>query len=246
MGYSVLILVLVEYGLRLFPELKESEDERIRKQIISFLKEFEHDHYRSLDFSSWIAWLEKQGNADKVKQQQVIEIPFGAKDSELQEATYYIPDGYHAEINGNEVIIKKVEQKSIDKAEPKFKTGQWIVWQDKCYKVNYNGCGYELVDQNGLSTSLEYGTIDENAHLWTIQDAKDGDVLHSPSHRLIWIYNNCGQYYACVNMNYTTECIKTNGLISIPKDVCPATKDERTILFERMKEACYERSDKKN
>ena len=45
----------------LFPELKESEDEKIRKQILSFLKEFECDHYRNLDFSSWIAWLEKQG-----------------------------------------------------------------------------------------------------------------------------------------------------------------------------------------
>lgn len=44
-----------------FPELKESDDEKIRKQIISFLKEFECDHYRNLDFSSWIAWLEKKG-----------------------------------------------------------------------------------------------------------------------------------------------------------------------------------------
>ena len=44
----------------IFPELKESEDEKIRKQILSFLKEFEYDHYRNLDFSSWIAWLEKQ------------------------------------------------------------------------------------------------------------------------------------------------------------------------------------------
>ena len=43
-----------------FPELKESEDE-IRKQIISFLKEFECDHYRNLDFKSWISWLENQG-----------------------------------------------------------------------------------------------------------------------------------------------------------------------------------------
>lgn len=49
-----------EIGEYLFPELEESEDERIRKQIISFLKEFEYDHYRCLDFSSWIAWLENQ------------------------------------------------------------------------------------------------------------------------------------------------------------------------------------------
>jgi hypothetical protein len=36
-----------------------------------------------------------------------IEIPFGAKDSELQEATYYIPKGFHAEIDNDKVVIKK-------------------------------------------------------------------------------------------------------------------------------------------
>ena len=114
----------------LFPELKEGEDERIRKEILEFFCQFENGKLRGVDISSWIAWLEKQG-----------------------------------------------EQKPANKVGPKFRVGQWIVWYDKCYKVNYNGCGYELVDQNGLRTSLEYVTFDENAHLWTIQDAKDGDVL---------------------------------------------------------------------
>lgn len=49
-----------------FPELKESKDDKVRKQILSFLKEFERDHYRLLDFSSWIALLEKQGDKDKL------------------------------------------------------------------------------------------------------------------------------------------------------------------------------------
>lgn len=49
----------------LIPELKERDDEKIRKQILSFLKEFECDHYRNLDFSSWIAWLERKGEQDK-------------------------------------------------------------------------------------------------------------------------------------------------------------------------------------
>ena len=39
-----------------------------------------------------------------------IEIPFGAKDSELQEVTYYIPTGFHAEIDDNKVVIKKGEK----------------------------------------------------------------------------------------------------------------------------------------
>ena len=36
-------------------------------------------------------------------------IPFGASDSELMEATYFIPQGHYAVIEGNKVIIKKGE-----------------------------------------------------------------------------------------------------------------------------------------
>lgn len=39
-----------------------------------------------------------------------IEIPFGAKDSELQEVTYFIPKGFHAEIDDDKVVIKKGEK----------------------------------------------------------------------------------------------------------------------------------------
>ena len=51
-------------------------------------------------------------------EQETVEIPFGAKDSELQEATYHIPEGYHAEIEGNKVVIKRGEYKStkLDKS----------------------------------------------------------------------------------------------------------------------------------
>lgn len=46
----------------IFPELKESEDERIRKDIIFFLTRntllFGDDINK---YISWIAWLEKQG-----------------------------------------------------------------------------------------------------------------------------------------------------------------------------------------
>jgi hypothetical protein len=39
------------------------------------------------------------------------DIPFGEKDYELHEATYFIPEGFHAEIEGDKVIIKRGEQK---------------------------------------------------------------------------------------------------------------------------------------
>ena len=38
-----------------------------------------------------------------------IEIPFGAKDSELYEVEYTIPQGYEAEIKDGKVIVRKVE-----------------------------------------------------------------------------------------------------------------------------------------
>ena len=49
----------------LFPELKESEDERMRKTIIDFLKNIEEENESSLIFGNttttdMIAWLEKQ------------------------------------------------------------------------------------------------------------------------------------------------------------------------------------------
>ena len=48
---------------RIFPELRESEDEKIRKEIIEYLKGFIPHHDDNLVAKSkvWIAWLEKQG-----------------------------------------------------------------------------------------------------------------------------------------------------------------------------------------
>ena len=47
----------------IFPELKESEDERNRKGIIKFLIDVNNGAYTKseLESASWIAWLEKQG-----------------------------------------------------------------------------------------------------------------------------------------------------------------------------------------
>ena len=47
----------------------------------------------------------------KTINQPDFEIPFGAKDSELIEESYYIPKGYHAEISKDKVTIKKGERK---------------------------------------------------------------------------------------------------------------------------------------
>lgn len=57
--------------------------------------------------------LKKLGQSEVTKtsdQEEIAEIPFGAKDSELQEATYFIPKGFYAEIDDDKVVIKKGEK----------------------------------------------------------------------------------------------------------------------------------------
>lgn len=51
---------VVEY---IYPELKESEDERIVKELLTFFRESIHGGHilTNKEYDSWIAWLEKQG-----------------------------------------------------------------------------------------------------------------------------------------------------------------------------------------
>lgn len=44
----------------IFPELSESSDERIRKEILEYFEQFENKELRGVDISDWITWLEKQ------------------------------------------------------------------------------------------------------------------------------------------------------------------------------------------
>lgn len=44
---------------RIFPELRESEDERIRKEIIQFLQLPHPQFVGKRNYEEWIAWLEK-------------------------------------------------------------------------------------------------------------------------------------------------------------------------------------------
>ena len=44
-----------------FPELKENEDEKIRKELILFITDSGNWFPKEETKSSWISWLEKQG-----------------------------------------------------------------------------------------------------------------------------------------------------------------------------------------
>lgn len=77
---------------QIFPEIKESEDERIRKDIIVYLSNelynVEQLTPRTNEFEAWIAYLERQ------KEQQPKELSdVQPAKSNLAEGVYYIKDG---------------------------------------------------------------------------------------------------------------------------------------------------------
>ena len=239
-----------------FPELKESEDEKIRKALIDYFDDANKADENPLQSygiytDKTIAWLEKQG--EKPQDKSAIELwkdmrlEVGAQASgNRHEPPMSDSNSKLFSLNDINEIMEKItekqgEQKSANKVESKFHKGDWIVWQNKCYNVNYNGCGYELIDQNGLRTSLEYGTVDESAHLWTIADAKDGDVLATSAGAFIYNGNNgggsCPGSYCGINTLGRFQTGAEHHWTS--KKVYPATKEQRDLLFQKIKEAGY-------
>ena len=70
------------------------------------------------------AGYEWDSEKKELKKIGTVDIPFSVKDSELIESTYFIPEGFHAEIEDNKVIIKKGEQKpTIEMITPEKSLG---------------------------------------------------------------------------------------------------------------------------
>ena len=212
------------------PELAESEDEKIRKELIRIVGKFKPEVWKEISEISQsilIAWIEKQGQT------------FTKKD---------IDDAYLKGVcDAKQELEKQGEQTPADMVEPKFKVGNWYqctkdffgkgVTFDKntAYYCAKEGC---LQDEYGCHIAIVKDLYD-NFKLWDISDAKDGDVLYSPSHRLIWIYKDNERYHTSINLNYANVVSFDNEIV-FPSDVCPANRVQKSILFQKMEEAGYE------
>ena len=132
-----------------------------------------------------------------------------------------------------------------DMVEPKFKDGDWIVYKDAVWKVCNIGLQnyYELLKINNEVSTRLIKDVDENAHLWTIQDAKDGDVLASENGSIILVKESRGSswgyrlsYHCAVLHDGTFEPREFH---VNPEKFFPASKEQRDILFTKMKEEGY-------
>lgn len=196
---------------KFFPELKESEDERIRKEIIEMLRNWASVHYITKEqFSERMAWLERQG---------------------------YMTQGKSA--------LEAINEEKVDNAnkiEPKFKVGDWIISKYthliKQISNNDNGC-YETVEIDGTKRNDSYDFIECNFKLWTIQDARKGDVLVHNDITFIFMgfENGIVQAFEENLLNGKETCNfgepdKDNGY-------SPATKEQRNTLEKAMADAGF-------
>ena len=142
----------------------------------------------------------------------------------------------------------------VEVQKPKFKVGDWISGYYTNYKVlSVNNEGYVVEDTDGNKINILFEN-EKLHHLFTTADAKNGDVLVVPHiegsehSEQIFIFKeikdreytkNAVEYYC----RYLDGEFRTNerGFMGQADDYfTPATKEQRELLFQKMKEAGYE------
>lgn len=191
-----------------FPELKESEDERIRKDLITYIKSIKGNTFDlTMRSKDWLAWLEKQGEKK----------PFDYENANIQ-------------------------PKDFAFIESKFKVGDWVVYENRVGLIIRMLKGHYIISFDGVEEQVSF-TFNDRITKWTIQDAKDGDVLASDDGS-ICVFDGTvedGKYpFAyCGLTRYGFESYDKK-LPFTHDNVCPATKEQRNLLSEKMKQEGYE------
>lgn len=251
---------------RVFPELKESEDEKIRRALIQHIK------YKVSVISGWrkeelIAWLEKQGEKKptspvwKYKKDHtplirdslilnkygcVAESPSGTLVSDV-----WVIDYDELTKLPKEEIEKHGEQKPTNNVEQKFHEGDWITIDNPCKIISIDGNYIVQYCDDEKTREISKKFCESKFHLWTIQDAKDGDVLCCENgwtciFKTLVNDETFGSYCFMDNTKWFcetgSEChtLKEEFVKAYNGKIYPATKEQCDLLFQKMEEAGYE------
>ena len=228
----------------IFPELKKSEDELIREELIHFLETCQDSRFiGNRKQEEWINWLEKQGDTSPTKDEL----------EALRIAAYEPTKNWNEKLQSLYEKLTCCEQgwqKSNNKIESKFKIGDWITFYGRpAFKIlkieaEDNGILDYLLYQNGHDSFFNKEYVDKNARLWTIEDAKDGDILVDESKIFMykWHINNEIGFYASFSTKGENNLLFNGvsfGTLNTIKNIYPATKEQRDLLSQKIKEAGY-------
>lgn len=158
---------------------------------------------------------------------------------------YFIPFESKGEQKpANSAKTCKSEQELSDKVEPKFKVGDWITDGHLHCKISDILDDRYIVDTKFAKRSAIPFKCENNYRLWTIADAKDGDVLVSTwkGHSYIYIFKEIENNIIVSHVFYYPELNTiSDGIINMANTpTIPATKEQRDTLMEAMHDEWYE------
>ena len=149
---------------------------------------------------------------------------------------------YHCDRNNGAFfpIEEQYDWELIDdgKISPKFKIGDWITDGLHTAKISSIDDNYYWAYEYTVPGDIK--STDDQCHLWSIEDAKDGDIL--ASHECYVIFKeidgpNIRCYCTYHYMNDPSFSINT---LHNKSAFHPATKEECELLYQKAKEAGYE------
>lgn len=256
--------------IEIFPELKEDKNESIRKWFIEYFQGCKSEGIEEFDVGvkvdDIIDWLEKQHDDKDIS---LLEVKAKAYDDAKERMSYAynqnrVPIGFISEIFPNlnyydnqdnklkgKSALEAIREKRVDNAnkiELKFKIGDWVVFMNKhqsIYQIEKIEDGYYILRHTHGGTFRVCILHDENLRLWTIKDAKDGDILVSISNQP-FIYNGkiteitIGAYCGLnVYGVFVVEKYLKESNWSCNDNIKPATNEQREILIKEIHKANF-------
>ena len=137
-------------------------------------------------------------------------------------------------------LENQADQIPSNNVDPKFRVGDWITNGKLLVGqvTSFDGEYYRYMC-DGLEQPLHVSNA-HKWHLWTIEDANDGDVLFYHGNILLFkkinSWRNVTSYLAYSQVyGIRSHFVVANN----PDAITPATKEQRDILFQKMKDAGY-------
>ena len=242
----------------IFPELKYIEDEKIRKDLKELVELcVRWDFITMGEATTMLNWIENKGDYSIIvraikKRKEILsreknnsinykdKLSLGGKIEMLEELLVFFNEMQDDQKDDD--IITDSENNGDKDFEPKFHKGQWIVKENVgVYKViEVCESWYDVVDDKDQHYSISFNN-EYMFHLWTIKDAKDGDVLTTNGGVVIFekidglnIKFHCYFHYIGFEPSPYIDSLQNQTAFR------PATKEESEMLFKIMKEDGYE------
>lgn len=246
------------------PESKETE--KIRRPVV--IGDMDHGYHYHIPDKNVIDWFEKQSNVvGSIKWHDVSEEPkqnqellcewslLGSSRYRWHDVVMYRASDktfWNAERQVKYVTrwcyideLKQGEQKHTDNIISNFHEGDWVVQGHNILKIkSVRSPHYCFETVGGYVDNMLISEMDSQFHLWSIEDAKDGDVLVFDDDTIV-IFKNLYN-----KTSFHSYCHIEEGIFETSKDdnpdwwdaagFYPATKEQRNLLYQMMADAGYE------